>query len=66
MGIDVGGTFIDIVVIDGASGRVQADKVLSTPADLSIGILDGLRKVLGERLAPAVAAARIVHATTTA
>ena len=66
IGVDVGGTFIDIVAIERASGEVYAEKVLSTPDDLSIGILQGLEKVFGARLAAAVANARIVHATTSA
>ena len=65
IGIDVGGTFIDIVVID-QEGGVRADKVLTTPADLSVGILHGLDKVLKSSLRQALADSRIVHATTTA
>ena len=65
IGIDVGGTFIDVVVID-QDGGVRADKVLTTPADLSVGILHGLNKVMGDSLRHALAHSRIVHATTTA
>ena len=36
VGIDVGGTFTDFLVTD-RDGRVQTGKVLSTPADPSIG-----------------------------
>ena len=65
IGIDVGGTFIDVVVVDRAGG-VRADKVLTTPADLSVGVMQGLAKVLDGGLRDAVAGARIVHATTAA
>ena len=65
IGIDVGGTFIDVVVVD-RSGGVRADKVLTTPSDLSVGIMQGLDNVMYGALADAVAASRIVHATTTA
>jgi len=65
IGIDVGGTFIDVVVVD-RSGGVRSDKVLTTPSDLSVGIMQGLEKVLNGALSEAVAASRIVHATTTA
>ena len=66
IGVDVGGTFTDIVVVDGKTGSVAVDKVLSTPEDLSAGILDGLAKTLGDERADAVAQSRIVHATTVA
>jgi len=65
IGIDVGGTFIDVVVIDRAGG-IRADKVLTTPADLSVGIMQGLEKLLDGGLSEALAQSRIVHATTTA
>jgi len=65
IGVDVGGTFIDIVVIDRERG-IRADKVLTTPADLSVGIVQGLAKVLGDHVREAVSRSRIVHATTTA
>jgi len=65
IGIDVGGTFIDIVVVD-KHGGIRADKVLTTPQDLSQGIMQGLDKVLGGAVGDALARARIVHATTAA
>jgi N-methylhydantoinase A len=66
IGIDVGGTFTDIVVIDRAIGAMEVDKVLSTPERLSVGIMGGLQKVLGTRLTAAMPRARIIHATTQA
>jgi N-methylhydantoinase A len=44
--IDTGGTFTDVVVIDDATGEITAVKSPSTPADPSIGLLDGVHKVL--------------------
>src|SRR5579864_9401552 len=41
IGIDVGGTFTDLVAVDEA-GRVTLTKVASTPDDPSRGILEGL------------------------
>ncbi|HEY7893967.1 MAG TPA: hydantoinase/oxoprolinase family protein [Gemmatimonadaceae bacterium] len=61
VGIDVGGTFTDLVAID-ADGAVTARKVPSTPADQSRGVLEAL-DALGE--SPA-AVARLVHGTTVA
>ena len=48
IGVDVGGTFTDIVVIDRKRGTLVVDKVLSTPGRLEAGIMNGLRKVLGD------------------
>jgi N-methylhydantoinase A len=69
IGIDVGGTFTDLVAVDG-SGRATLAKVASTPEDPSAGVLDGLRllaELLGLPL-PALLAEteRVVHGTTVA
>ena len=44
IGIDVGGTFTDLVAVD-AQGRVTLAKVASTPADPSIGVMEGLDRL---------------------
>jgi N-methylhydantoinase A len=59
VGVDVGGTYTDLVAID-ASGRIDARKVLSTPADQSEGVIESLR-VLAR---PSIE--RFVHGTTVA
>jgi N-methylhydantoinase A len=48
VGIDVGGTFTDFLVADD-SGDVQVGKVLSTPEDPSLGLLNGLEELASER-----------------
>jgi N-methylhydantoinase A len=69
IGIDVGGTFTDLVAVDSA-GRTTTAKVSSTPEDPSIGVLDGLKllaETLGLELNTLVSdAGRIVHGTTVA
>src|SRR5262249_37739770 len=64
VGCDVGGTFTDFVLLDEASGEIQVEKGLTTPADPSIGILDGLGAL--DRASPGHAASpgRFAHATT--
>ena len=62
VGIDVGGTFTDLVGLDEASGTVTTAKVPSTPADQSAGLLHGL-EALG---VPLSALQIIVHGTTVA
>jgi N-methylhydantoinase A len=69
IGIDVGGTFTDLVAVDEA-GRVTHAKSASTPADQSIGVMEGLG-LLAESLGVELAAMlerteRIVHGTTVA
>jgi N-methylhydantoinase A len=69
IGIDVGGTFTDLVAVD-AAGRVTLAKAPSTAADQSIGVIDGLQRLaeaLGvERGALLAQTERIVHGTTVA
>src|SRR5438094_10502428 len=69
IGIDVGGTFTDLVAIDAGGATVLA-KVPSTPEDPSLGVLEGLALLAGrlglERGALFAATERIVHGTTVA
>jgi N-methylhydantoinase A len=69
IGIDVGGTFTDLVAVDDL-GRTTLAKVPSTPADPSIGVVDGLQLLADElgikRAALLAQTDRIVHGTTVA
>src|SRR5262245_18985392 len=69
IGIDVGGTFTDLVSVD-AQGRVAIAKVPSTPADQSLGVMDGLDRLAAalrlDRAAMLARTERIVHGTTVA
>ena len=62
VGIDVGGTFTDLVLLDETSGTVRLAKVASTPADQAMGLLRGL-EVLG---VPLEELQVIIHGTTVA
>lgn len=44
---DIGGTFTDIVYQDVATGRCGATKVLSTPENPALAVLEGIDQVLG-------------------
>jgi N-methylhydantoinase A len=69
IGIDVGGTFTDLVAID-AAGRTVFAKSPSTPQDQSIGVMAGLEELarrLGLPLQNMLAQTeRLVHGTTVA
>jgi N-methylhydantoinase A len=63
IGIDVGGTFTDFVAVDD-EGRVAVLKQLTTPADPSVAVLEGSRRLSEEAGAAPGAADRIIHGTT--
>ena len=65
IGIDVGGTFTDLVVADSGTG-IHTLKVLSTPDDYSRGILDGVRQMVGAKALRPGDIERLVHAFTVA
>ena len=46
IGIDTGGTFTDIVCVDGASGEMRVTKVASTPSNPAIGLVRGVKAIL--------------------
>ena len=60
LGVDVGGTFTDLLLVDQASGAMRIAKVPSTPADQSEGFMAGLA-ALGEG---AQGLETVVHGTT--
>jgi N-methylhydantoinase A len=45
LGVDVGGTFTDLLLLDEASGQFWRHKTPSTPADSSSGVLTGVAAV---------------------
>ncbi len=46
IGIDVGGTFTDVVMVDEGSGAIWSTKVATTPLDRTVGALNGYRRIL--------------------
>jgi N-methylhydantoinase A len=64
LGIDVGGTFTDLVLVDDAQEKVHYTKTLTTPHDLSEGVMTGLDKILGIAKASMADVDYVVHGTT--
>jgi N-methylhydantoinase A len=64
LGIDIGGTFTDLVILDPEDGRAVIWKESTTPDDPSRGAITGLNRLLEKGgIAPA-SIGRVVHATT--
>jgi N-methylhydantoinase A len=66
LGIDVGGTFTDLALLDEHSGRLVVGKVPSVPADPSEGILDGITRLLADAGLDAAGITYLAHGTTVA
>ena len=65
LAVDIGGTFTDVVLFDGASGQVVVDKTLTTPAAPLDGVRTGVHQLLAKAgVRPTDITAPIVHATT--
>jgi len=64
LGIDIGGTFTDLVIHDPRSGRAVIWKESTTPDDPARGAIAGTRKVLEKAGVGAGEIGRVVHATT--
>lgn len=65
LGVDIGGTFTDIVLL-GDDGAVRSKKILSSPDDYSRAIEEGVRALLAETgIAPAQIR-EVAHGTTVA
>jgi N-methylhydantoinase A len=65
VGVDIGGTFTDIVLLDGA-GRIHTKKVSSSVDDYARAIVDGLREVFAETGLSGSDLVEVLHGTTVA
>lgn len=64
IGMDIGGTFTDYVLLDEDTGRLHLHKRLTTPADPAEGALLGLRELLDRTGLELGECATLVHGTT--
>jgi N-methylhydantoinase A len=53
LGVDVGGTHTDLVLLDTQTGELLVEKVASTPKNPALGVLDGLARLIARGIAPA-------------
>jgi N-methylhydantoinase A len=64
VGVDIGGTFTDLVMINSTTGRLFNEKVLTTPDDPSECVLHGVGKILESNGVAASDVQQIIHGTT--
>ena len=66
LGVDVGGTFTDVLLLEETTGTTFRAKTPSTPADQSIGVLNGIAKVCAEAEIEPSEIGQVLHGTTVA
>lgn len=66
LGVDVGGTFTDLLLVDEASAKTYTAKVPSTPEDSSIGVLNGIDRVCASARIKPDKITHVMHGTTVA
>ena len=66
LGVDVGGTFTDVLLMEEDSGETWRAKTASTPADQSVGVLHGIAQVCEEAGISLGEVAQVLHGTTVA
>ena len=66
IGVDIGGTFTDVVLVDEETGRIGLAKTPTTPGDVAQGVIDGIRQGLERYRVDPAAVTLLAHATTIA
>ena len=66
LGVDVGGTFTDLLLVSDETGELHRVKTPSTPADPSEGVLTGVRRICKASGVSAGDLAYVMHGTTVA
>lgn len=64
LGVDVGGTFTDVLLLEEETGELTIAKVLSTPRDQSIGVIAGIEQACSTRGISLVDLRLILHGST--
>lgn len=66
LGVDIGGTFTDAVLLDEETGDLQVTKVLTTPHDPAIGFLNAIDRIAERGSDLGLGLSLVLHATTVA
>lgn len=66
LGVDVGGTFTDLILVNEKTGEIHSAKVPSTPQDSSIGVLNGIARVCQNAGIDPNEITHVMHGTTVA
>ena len=66
LGVDVGGTFTDVLLVEEDSGSTWRAKTASTPADQAVGVLNGIGQVCAAAGIELAEVAQVLHGTTVA
>jgi N-methylhydantoinase A len=64
IGVDIGGTFTDVALVDEAAGRIGIAKVATTPRDLTEGVIEAIRQGLARHRVDPAEVTVLAHATT--
>jgi N-methylhydantoinase A/oxoprolinase/acetone carboxylase beta subunit len=66
LGVDVGGTFTDLIYVDDEAGKILVHKVPTTPDDPSAGTVRGIQELTAEAGESPAALEQVFHGTTIA
>jgi N-methylhydantoinase A len=64
IGVDIGGTFTDLALVDDRDGRVFTHKLLTTPDAPERAVIDGVQAILALAGASMTDVSQLVHGTT--
>src|ERR1700730_799554 len=64
VGVDIGGTFTDLVIFHDSTGRFAVGKILTTPQDPSLAIEELLRETLVRENIAVEDIQQLIHGTT--
>src|SRR3981081_2754923 len=64
IGIDIGGTFTDVAMVEEVSGRIGIAKIPTTPRDFGQAVIEGIRQGLLQNGVYPGEVSLLAHATT--
>lgn len=64
LGVDIGGTFTDLAVVNEVTGEIAVVKVPTTPRDFGQGVIAGLRTAIDDHGVRPARVSLLAHATT--